>query len=45
MFSKDLNLRDATKTVLNCLEKISPFYIKLGFVPHLTGMRYNHSKN
>mgnify|MGYP006153335641 CR=1 FL=1 len=33
------------KTVLNCLEKISPFYIKLGFVPHLTGMRYNHSKN
>ena len=33
------------KTVLNCLQEVSSFYTKLGFISHLTGMRYNHSKN
>jgi len=33
------------KTVLNCLETISPFYEKLGFIPHLKGMRYDHLKS
>ena len=33
------------KTVLNCLENVSPFYTKLGFNSHLTGMRYDHSTN
>ena len=33
------------KTVLSCLETVSPFYTKLGFNSHLTGMRYDHSKN
>lgn len=33
------------KTVLNCLENISPFYEKIGFIPHLKGMRYDHRKS
>jgi len=33
------------KTVLDCLDDVAPFYKNLGFVPHLKGMRYNHTNS
>ncbi|MEM3007608.1 MAG: GNAT family N-acetyltransferase [Candidatus Nitrosotenuis sp.] len=30
------------KTILDCDDKVKPFYEKLGFVHHSNGMRYNH---
>ncbi|MGQ0605992.1 MAG: GNAT family N-acetyltransferase [Candidatus Nitrosotenuis sp.] len=30
------------KTILDCDDKVRPFYEKLGFVRHSNGMRYDH---
>jgi glucosamine-phosphate N-acetyltransferase len=30
------------KTILDCDDKVKPFYDKLGFVRHSNGMRYDH---
>lgn len=30
------------KTILDCDDKVKPFYDKLGFVRHSNGMRYGH---
>ncbi|MEO9309071.1 MAG: GNAT family N-acetyltransferase [Nitrososphaera sp.] len=30
------------KTILDCDDKVKPFYEKLGFEHHSNGMRYNH---
>jgi glucosamine-phosphate N-acetyltransferase len=30
------------KTILDCDDKVKPFYDKLGFVRHTNGMRYDH---
>ncbi len=30
------------KTILSCLPDVKPFYEKLGFKPHLEGMRFDH---
>ncbi|MFN3653906.1 MAG: GNAT family N-acetyltransferase [Candidatus Nitrosotenuis sp.] len=30
------------KTILDCDDRVKPFYEKLGFVHHSNGMRYNH---
>ena len=30
------------KTILDCDDKVKPFYEKIGFESHSSGMRYNH---
>lgn len=36
--------QDCYKTVLDCNDDVLPFYEKIGFKPHLKGMRFDHER-